>query len=53
MCDEYTDSKNDKVIKFSEKEYNELWFALQWPEDKIKILQQEKELNGLVKWLGI
>jgi hypothetical protein len=53
MCDEYTDSKNEKVIKLSEKEYNELWWDMQWSEDKQKMLQQEKELNGLVKWLGI
>ena len=53
MCDEYTDSKNDKVIKLTEKEYNELWWNMQWNEDKQKMLQQEKKLNGLVKWLGI
>jgi hypothetical protein len=53
MCDEYTDSKNDKVIKLTEKEYNELWWDMQWPEDKARMLEQEKQLNGLVNWLGI
>mgnify|MGYP001810871623 CR=1 FL=1 len=53
MCDEYTDSKNDKIIKLTEKEYNDLRFALQWPEDKAAMLEQEKNLSGLVKWLGI
>lgn len=53
MCDEYTDSKNDKVIKLTEQEYNELWFDMQFPDDKKRMLEQEKELNGIVKWLGI
>lgn len=53
MCDEYTDSKNDKIIKLTEKEYNEIWWDMQWQEDKEKMLEQEKQLNGLVKWLNI
>ena len=53
MCDEYTDSKSDRIIKLTEQEYNELWWDLQWPEDKERMLQQEKDLNGLVSWLGI
>ena len=53
MCDEYTDESSDKIIRLTENEYNDLWFALQWDEDKEKIREQEKQLNGLVKWLGI
>ena len=53
MCDEYTDEATDKVIKLTEQEYNDIWWDMQWPEDKAKMLEQEKNLNGLVKWLGI
>ena len=53
MCDEYTDDATDKVIKLTEQEYDALWWDMQWPEDKEKMLEQEKNLNGLVKWLGI
>ena len=53
MCDEYTDEENDKIIVLPEDIAQELWFDLQFPEDKIKFLEQEKHLAGLVKWVGI
>lgn len=53
MSDEYTDDATDKVIKLTEEEYNAIWFDMQWPEDKEKMAAAEKQLNGLVKWLGI
>ncbi|CAB4133855.1 hypothetical protein UFOVP263_25 [uncultured Caudovirales phage] len=46
-------SRKDKDIKLSEQDYNEMWWDMQWPEDKEKMIEQEKKLNGLVKWLGI
>jgi hypothetical protein len=53
MCDEYTDEKNDKIIELPEKLAQELWFDMQWQEDKDAIIERRKQLNGLVKWLGI
>jgi hypothetical protein len=53
MCDEYSDSKKDKIIKLSKVDYDKLWSDMQWPEDKAKMLEQEKQLNGLAGWLGI
>ena len=53
MCNEYNDDKNDKIIKLPDDIAQELWFDLQWPEDKAKFLEQEKQLAGLVKWVGL
>ena len=53
MCDDDFDNANDKIITLTEQEYNELWFDMQWDEDKEKLREQERQLNGLVKWLNI
>ena len=51
--DEETLSGNEKVFQLTEKEYTDIWFDMQWPEDKKEILERKKQFNGLVKWVGI
>ena len=50
---EETLSSNDKIIKLPSDIAEELWFDLQWEEDKAAILKDRKKLNELCKWVGI
>jgi hypothetical protein len=54
MIDEYADDEEiGEIIELPEDLLQQLWFDAQWPEDKIKFLELEKQLCGLVKWVGL
>jgi hypothetical protein len=53
MCDEYTDDEIGEIIELPDDVLQELWFDMQFPEDKAKFLELEKQLCGQVKWLKI
>jgi hypothetical protein len=50
---EETLSNNDKIIKLPADVAEQLWFDLQWEEDKVAILENRKKLNDLCKFVGI
>jgi len=50
---EETLSSNDKIIKLPADVAEDLWFDLQWEEDKAAILEDRKKLNELCKFVGI
>jgi hypothetical protein len=54
MIDEYADDEEiGEIIELPEDLLQQLWFDAQWPEDKAKFLELQKQLCGQVKWLKI
>jgi hypothetical protein len=45
--------KSDKVIVLTDEEYEGLYRALQWPEDRARLEKSDRELDSVCRMFGI